>query len=138
TNLRDGVIRFFATFSIIFAVLVVVSHSDTLLSPQGPGWDKNIHAGSDNRPAVIHVVLDQFMGSNGLRKAAGVPEAEVAALEDFFTRRGFRVFRNARSASQYTHLSFNNFLTGKDQSNLTEIPPVANLPESKYFLKTNS
>src|SRR5262249_28484791 len=75
---------------------------------------------------------------NGLMKVAGVPEAEVTALEDFFTSRGFRVLRNARSASAKTRFSFNNFLTGKDEDNVTEIPPVANLPESKYYLKTNS
>jgi hypothetical protein len=138
TNLREGVIHFFAVFSLGFAGLVVASHNDTLLSPRGPGWDKGIHAGSNNRPAVIHVVLDQFMGSNGLMKVAGVPETEVAALEDFFTRRGFRVFRNARSASVETQFSFNNFLTGKDEANVTEIPPAANLPYSTYYLKTNS
>src|SRR5262249_43194380 len=75
---------------------------------------------------------------NGLKKVAKVPEAELSELEEFFTRRGFRVFRNARSTSQHTPFTFNNFLTGKDESNVTEVPPVANLPYSKYYLKTNS
>ena len=56
----------------------------------------------------------------------------------FFTRRGFRIYRNARSSSGSTWFSFNNFLTGEDKANITEIPPVANLPQSQYYLKTNS
>jgi hypothetical protein len=138
TNLRESIIRFFAAFSIVFAFLVVVTHSDSLLSPRQPRWDQHLHAGSNNQPAVIHLVLDEFMGSNGLKKAARVRDADVAALENFFTRRGFRIFRNARSSSGATWFSFNNFLTGEDKTNITKVPPLANLAQSEYYLKTNS
>lgn len=113
---REPVLRFSVVAAVVFTVLVCAGRSDRLMTPQAPGWNEDLRARSGgqgaDRPAVIHLVLDEFMGARGLRAAAGVAEAEVNALEDLFLANGFKVFENARSTSRLTWISFGDFLSG--------------------------
>lgn len=135
---RRPFLTFFAVFAVIFSVLVFINRDTSLLSPDQPEWDDDLRGKTADQPAIVHLVLDEFMGTRGLREVTGMSEAEVAAIESGLVGQGFRVYRNARSVSLLTKFSISNFLTGRNEAgNITSKPPAPNLSGYRHYLKEN-
>ena len=119
--------------SLVMAIVLATS----LLAPetQAVSGGPAPAAGGD-RPLVVHLVLDEHVGLEGLRSAP-VPDAFARRVESFFVERGFRLFARAYSEHDSTVPSLGhllNFAPGRLEKDLS----LPGREEGTYRLTRNA
>jgi len=99
--------------------------------------EPSLAGGNDQRPFVLHVVMDEHVGFAGLPRGAKY-DAPVERVKSFFDRRGFRRFTNAYSEYFWTRYIFSqmlNFSNGRYTPGLFRVGRNARfeLVENRYF-----
>jgi hypothetical protein len=121
-------------FAAMFISTIVVGLSDARVPDVGPDTARN---GSSDSPNILHLILDEHMGSGGLTARLPGGAAIKQELRDFYIGGGFRLFSHAysqyfkTSSSLASAMSFDS--SGKPQQFITQKRYGFILKKNEYF-----